>query len=293
MLKVYSQASTVLVWLGEPPAGCEGSISFLHGLVGQTMYRPRDPDSLITHQISRPSFNDNNVDGTLRMIENVVIEVNRQSAHRSYLEKIREPTYTTEWGALETFFELPWFSRRWVVQEVAFAGKSTLFCGRDSIDWEDFVAALGIVEHIDQKSGTSCLNSYMNVHATTIAWREVRNTSGIPIRSLMQTFSALWYFDCSDDRDRIFSILSFIDLYYGDKKKNNFRPNYARSTGEIYEEFARYCLEILGDLDILSFCQKRPLEMFGLSDLDLPSWVPDWRPTGLTESLRESTSRKF
>jgi hypothetical protein len=125
----------------------------------------------------------------------------------------------------------------------------------------------------------------MNAHAIIMAWKEVRNINETPLRTLMQTFRALWYFVCSDERDRIFGLLSFINLHHGENSE--FRPDYSSSTCEVYEKFARYHLQKSNDLDILHFCGKRPLQDSGITDINLPSWVPDWRPLALRKDLYE------
>jgi hypothetical protein len=44
-------------------------------------------------------------------------------------------------------------SRRWVVQGVTLSQRATLFCGAETMGWEDFVATHKIVEYIDMTSG--------------------------------------------------------------------------------------------------------------------------------------------
>jgi hypothetical protein len=40
----------------------------------------------------------------------------------------------------------PWFRRIWIVQEVAFAPKATVLCGKDSMDWDSFDKAVSLLE---------------------------------------------------------------------------------------------------------------------------------------------------
>jgi hypothetical protein len=46
-------------------------------------------------------------------------------------------------GKLVTFFQcIRWFSRRWIIQEITYAREAIVYCGRESVDWEDFVASI-------------------------------------------------------------------------------------------------------------------------------------------------------
>lgn len=53
-----------------------------------------------------------------------------------------------QWAAFLTLMKRPWFSRRWVVQEIALANRGTLHCGRDNIGWQDFADAVSLVVEV-------------------------------------------------------------------------------------------------------------------------------------------------
>lgn len=40
-----------------------------------------------------------------------------------------------KWGAVLDLFQRQWFSRRWVVQEIALARKAMIYCGLDEMSW--------------------------------------------------------------------------------------------------------------------------------------------------------------
>jgi hypothetical protein len=41
-----------------------------------------------------------------------------------------------KWGALLDLMQRQWFSRRWVVQEIALAREAMIYCGQDRIPWK-------------------------------------------------------------------------------------------------------------------------------------------------------------
>lgn len=50
--------------------------------------------------------------------------------------------YRHEWLALSKLMRRPWFSRRWIIQEIALARTATLHCGSDWLPWEVFAEAV-------------------------------------------------------------------------------------------------------------------------------------------------------
>ncbi|KAF2678085.1 HET-domain-containing protein [Lentithecium fluviatile CBS 122367] len=53
------------------------------------------------------------------------------------------------WGALLELMQRPWFSRRWVVQEIALARKAVIYCGSDKISWKQFAIAVELFVEVE------------------------------------------------------------------------------------------------------------------------------------------------
>ena len=53
-----------------------------------------------------------------------------------------------EWTALESVMTKPWFSRRWVIQEIALAKRATIHCGPHQIAWSDFAEAVTLFQEV-------------------------------------------------------------------------------------------------------------------------------------------------
>lgn len=56
---------------------------------------------------------------------------------------------SSNWRALHKLMQRPWFSRRWVVQEIALAKSATIYCGGDSISWKDFAIAVELFVEVE------------------------------------------------------------------------------------------------------------------------------------------------
>jgi len=57
--------------------------------------------------------------------------------------------YTDKWRALMMLMQREWFSRRWVVQEIALASKARLYCGPDSISWKELAVAVELFVEVE------------------------------------------------------------------------------------------------------------------------------------------------
>ncbi|KAK0719187.1 heterokaryon incompatibility protein-domain-containing protein [Lasiosphaeris hirsuta] len=57
--------------------------------------------------------------------------------------------YTEKWRALMMLMQREWFSRRWVVQEIALASKAKIYCGPDSIWWNEFAVAVELFVEVE------------------------------------------------------------------------------------------------------------------------------------------------
>ena len=55
---------------------------------------------------------------------------------------VTDSSAAKHWGALSSLMKRKWFSRRWVVQEIALAKRATLYCGSAEADWSDFAVAV-------------------------------------------------------------------------------------------------------------------------------------------------------
>ncbi|KAF2721787.1 hypothetical protein K431DRAFT_223329, partial [Polychaeton citri CBS 116435] len=139
------------------------------------------------------------------------------------------PRMDTIYGqAVGVFMKRPWFSRRWVVQEISLAISAKVYCGRDSVDWNDFSDAVSLfvdaeaedkrlseVFKANEKYGhtpnffgdVSSLGAALLVETT----RNLFRTTGrkrVGLSSLENLVSRLSIFEVSDPKDAIYALLA-------------------------------------------------------------------------------------
>ena len=82
----------------------------------------------------------------LEFIKNEVLQL------QNFDELCESKQATEKWNDLLVLMQRPWFSRRWVVQEVALAHRTVLYCGRDRISWKTFAVAVELFVEVETAS---------------------------------------------------------------------------------------------------------------------------------------------
>lgn len=145
----------------------------------------------------------------------------------SDLDHLIDDKYTDDWAALSSLMKRDWFSRRWIVQEIAFAKSATVHCGQTSINWPDLADAMALfasrAEEISKlfRGARKYKNQFdflgdVEAHGAN---RLVQTTSRLfrksddgnrlePLLSLESLVSTLSAFKASKPHDIIYAILS-------------------------------------------------------------------------------------
>lgn len=178
-------------------------------------------------------------------------------------------------GPLFHLLTQPWFSRRWIIQEVAKAPKATVICGLQTLDWE----ILGALSYCFYK--THALNHIVDPAAK---WNDfnllVSNLTMLVFfkqdskikqhKPILNTIFSTRVFQSTDPRDAIYSLLGVAGdvVEYG----HNLIPDYSLSVEEVFKRFATGCIIQKGNLHPLSLLYVPPTT----GARDLPSWVVDF-----------------
>ncbi|KAH7083799.1 heterokaryon incompatibility protein-domain-containing protein [Paraphoma chrysanthemicola] len=179
--------------------------------------------------------------------------------------------------------KLPWFQRRWVIQEVALSPRPRVVFGHDTMSFEDMtylIDQLGIrrdkqrdhprvadaLHTLESMTSLQRRNSFRGSslftqikHDLFLRYYHQHPKSSGPA-DFIQILVSMHAAQCSDDRDRIFALNSL-----------GGRPttvDYQDSVEEVYSRFATE--ECTYSLETLFCCGAFPSQC-------LPSWVPDWR----------------
>lgn len=233
MADIYSLASRVLIWLGPEHDDSTLAIQELDAL-GSTIKIEWDKQQVKT--LSGDGF-DQWIEQPLPFAEDRIIQV-----------------------SIESLLDRSWFQRLWIWQEVRLANVGALIiCGGTSMLWDTFRNAICCLNQRPQLSAPIRLEHLLNIcNYGSSRW------------SLMELLYSTRYAHCSDERDKVYAILSlshdFCDL----------EPDYSKSTEDVFKSVVIRYASTLKNLDVLKYCEMREN-----NETRVPSWVPDWT------SLRE------
>lgn len=79
----------------------------------------------------------------LRFIRKEVLQL------QNFDELCESELASAKWSALLDLMQRPWFSRRWVVQEIALARRAMVYCGDDKISWKKFAVAVELFVEVE------------------------------------------------------------------------------------------------------------------------------------------------
>ena len=143
---------------------------------------------------------------------------------------IEDKNSAEDWNSLLELMKRRWFSRRWVVQEIALAREATVHCGKDFVKWKDFakaVALFGARRHqISRLFQVSAMfdhqPNYLGDVTALAAFRLVQQSSNLfrksdegmiqeHLLSLETLVSTLSPFEATKAHDIVYAVLSLAE----------------------------------------------------------------------------------
>ncbi|MAD87099.1 MAG: hypothetical protein CL912_29420 [Deltaproteobacteria bacterium] len=184
--------------------------------------------------------------------------------------------------AMFEFFKSPWWTRMWVLQEVALAKSVTFVYGDESIGFEHVYNTVvqiyaSMVE--DPVLAIKTLGLSIEEEATITRVGHVVNTRALfehnyadryrstGLQSLLRMTERA---KATDPHDKIYGLLGLIS----DLNKDDLSPRYDISVERLFLEVVVWFLKQYDSLSILGQC----FSGYSRNLLPMPSWVPHWEP---------------
>ena len=230
MADIYSKASQVLVWLG--PASIDSSVAL-------------DCIKLVSSKVT--------VDW-----DRYALVALSDEAHWTNVST-HLPFDREEFLALCNFLKRDWFGRLWIWQEVRLAKKALILCGTESIPWTTLgptVFCLWIKYQPDHVRD----NILRSQKESLFRLCDTRKST-----NFLQLIDYTKHSLCSDDKDRIFAILSLLN---GGEEALQIVPDYTKSHLEVYQEVVIRYIKQFRMLHIVNAVEWH-------EDARGASWVPD------------------
>ncbi|KAH8882092.1 hypothetical protein GQ53DRAFT_847849 [Thozetella sp. PMI_491] len=181
---------------------------------------------------------------------------------------------SNHWDSVNKLFRRPWFRRVWIVQELVWASRMTLYCGRSSMAWDAFYLALRMCERQRNAallaSVTQRLVLFPDAGPIYALGRERarlhEDGRRLPLLDLLEHFA---HTCATRPVDRIFALLAIAaDIGPGNRL---LFANYDSPFTEVVYQFARAFVAQDRTLDLLYRAGAGKSYPFC-------SWIPNWTP---------------
>ena len=173
------------------------------------------------------------------------------------------PFSSSKWDSIARYFSLPWFTRIWIIQEVAFSQDAILKCGDEMISWDLVQLAAHEIDYqsLDGRSNRRGLDKVQNVMSIEMLGS---NDSG-----LSSILCATRDFQATDPRDKVFAVLGLTH-----QASSNLVPDYNLSISEAYRQVVRFLVQSMQDLTVLGDIDHSATEQSSVESTDFSSWIP-------------------
>ena len=270
MRQIYSYATVVLAWLGPAADNSDVAMQWIEqfGRRSAELGIGTKPELQLRRLLERIESNSKDFIGTTL---NGFIEDLKEHLLPTHLDHIQLIQ------ALCKFLQRAYWSRIWVVQEVA-VGSNTLFvCGTRMVSENALHHALRLLRnfrlHHLLKSGQDVRlipsegDSILSIDPSRpINLLKIRRA--VEPSPLIYLMRSLRHFQATDPRDKVFALLGIAS----DSQVLGLRPDYRKSCEEVYTDVTRAFIQN-GYIEILSLSESAK------QSIVLPSWVPDWSYT--------------
>lgn len=336
MRDIYSQAAKVLAWLGPTDQVSEGTMRYLDAFgekaeVCGFQYNPHVANG-VWRGLSKLDTLDAKLEQNLLEIilaqcgptwpETVFEKQARILLGISHASTLTDLFYAISgWHSRESLlpvhdmkrlFERAWWTRVWVLQEIALSEEADFICGSVTISRDRFCAAINayaafwavLMKKHQDNDGQSFQSYHYQIITDlfhfrpaimTNAWR-LYKVGRFPLVALLRLTCVgsinlqrhgPHHLESSDPRDRIFALLGLAS----DQEHLEIYPDYTLTCQEVYVQAVAALLR-QGHLSLLSHIQ------YPKTQNHLPSWVPDWSrpvsdPLQIVEDDHISLTPKF
>ncbi|KAI1118645.1 heterokaryon incompatibility protein-domain-containing protein [Nemania sp. NC0429] len=195
----------------------------------------------------------------------------------SHMEKIS--------SALNRLVSIPWFSRRWVIQEIVTNPCVTFFSRTNSVSWLRTLQLLRLVPKEQSSPPILHLHSlrevwetYNPINPPDSKERESETTS---ILRLLSLFDGT---DCADARDRIYALVGVAsDVVFdnteaqGTGGKIPICIDYTQNVDQVYKDFAMAVVNAGRSSSYVRLLIETNRRSNDSHTEEWTSWVPDWR----------------
>ncbi|TVY41023.1 Heterokaryon incompatibility protein 6,OR allele [Lachnellula subtilissima] len=191
MSSIYSQATQVICWLG--PNDDDGHAAFTFSLADKIATRTK-LDSISTDGLASVNLKEfNRNQSSSQLAQNL-------SAMQGGSEKLVDLLISNIPVHIAPLLQRSWFSRMWIRQEVGYASKALIVCGKSEVDFKALHWLVFWAVTFDEVSGRFSL--------PTRSLSTFESYGHSPLVSFLELLVQSRQFESTNPRDKVFALLS-------------------------------------------------------------------------------------
>jgi hypothetical protein len=191
--------------------------------------------------------------------------------------------------AIENLLNRAWWSRAWIIQEVALGGigvkygRATVRCGSECMKWSHLVLACSRihVNTLNMRQSFPAVENVLQIDKLPSCCKDKAVQTGESYPSLLlEQLSEHRSCLASNPRDKIYALLGLwvpeisAEGQIHTPQRAAPRVNYDLCVEDVYVDFANWIILGTQSLELLHHCQPHILDSPVAGSL--PTWVPDW-----------------
>lgn len=250
MGKIYSEASCVVVWLGQDDHETPMVWHLFQRFKELVQYDLlSEYERVQLHQLGSDTVPETPSDS--------------HRPPRHLIDAVKDlHTDDSQWEAVSRFYSKKWFSRTWVFQEAVLARDCRIQCGQFEMSWLDFTEAN---KAIDRCGFGHRIPDVFMLNLISTLRSLLRRNAGLRISYLLSVIRTLCV---KEPHDKIYALLGLMSSRYN----LSIDPDYSSPLHELYGAIVKtsiieeQCLTMLSEVEVRRTTYT-----------SMPSWVPDWR----------------
>jgi hypothetical protein len=263
MTQIYSQASSVLVWLGN-----HDSVNCAFNIIKRLH---RGCSTAAERKFAREGLPQNLSPSTAAALPSASF------TNPDLLGVVEDLTINDYMHLKAAFWDNSWWSRAWVLQEFIHARKVDLVCDVASMSWDVLDEVINSLAN-DGSLRTIPLG-YTLQHPVKLHLHKTYGTIDFSLEAVIHNFI---HTHCTDPRDYIFAFISLANV------SCSVQPDYTKTVSRVFLESTTAMIQRTKTLNVI--CQSYNSEHSvsrpdRRSDEIIPSWVPDWSSRSSFETL--------
>lgn len=292
---IFSRAQIVHVWLGPEHAGIQAALQIIRDACNIQKNRCEGAEACNCHGTSHTSIHEIEL-GAVKLGSQPSDHDILHAVYRYHLRNFSNDAREYAGGAkkahvsrlMSVFFDHPYFSRIWTVQEVLKSQTAWVHCGADCVTWSE-VQTIGSWLSSDEFRGMEP-HVYPSLVSLPGIWLKHSPFPSYALHSqhpkepasVLTIFLSTLDLKATDPRDKLYAILSLASSGMADEDNlpEVLRPNYKKSVSRVFADFTRWWICRHKSLEILSMvhCHRsRAWQRMGYTSNDTSPLVePSW-----------------